>query len=140
MRLWAAVLAAVPALVAIPLVESNSLGAGPALIAAAGLALFGLPFAVNSALHSYLILAYAGSKKAAEDMGFYYAANAAGRSHGRAAFGPAVPDQRIDRLPGRLVRHASGVRGDRVRAADRGEGAGRPVAPSPRGAIGYICF
>ena len=44
-----------------------------------GSALFGLPFAVNSSLHSYLILAYAGSEKAAEDVGFYYAANAAGR-------------------------------------------------------------
>ena len=44
-----------------------------------GLALFGLPFAVISSLHSYLILAYAGSKKAAEDVGFYYAANASGR-------------------------------------------------------------
>jgi hypothetical protein len=38
-----------------------------------------LPFAVNSSLHSYLILAYAGSEKAAEDVGFYYAANATGR-------------------------------------------------------------
>jgi predicted MFS family arabinose efflux permease len=44
-----------------------------------GLMIFGLPFAVNSSLHSYLILAYAGSNKAAEDVGFYYAANAAGR-------------------------------------------------------------
>jgi hypothetical protein len=34
---------------------------------------------VNSSLHSYLILAYAGSEKAAEDVGFYYAANAARR-------------------------------------------------------------
>jgi hypothetical protein len=34
---------------------------------------------VNSSLHSYLILAYAGSEKAAEDVGFYYAANAVGR-------------------------------------------------------------
>ena len=51
----------------------------PDLILVAGLALFGLPFAVNSSLHSYLILAYAGSEKAAEDVGFYYAANAAGR-------------------------------------------------------------
>ena len=41
--------------------------------------MFGLPFAVNSSLHSYLILAYAGSEKAAEDVGFYYAANAGGR-------------------------------------------------------------
>ena len=51
----------------------------PDLVVVAGLALFGLPFAVNSSLHSYLILAYAGSEKAAEDVGFYYAANAAGR-------------------------------------------------------------
>jgi predicted MFS family arabinose efflux permease len=34
---------------------------------------------VNSSVHSYLILAYAGSEKAAEDVGFYYAANALGR-------------------------------------------------------------
>ena len=51
----------------------------PDLVLVIGLALFGLPFAVNSSLHSYLILAYAGSEKAAEDVGFYYAANAAGR-------------------------------------------------------------
>jgi predicted MFS family arabinose efflux permease len=49
------------------------------IVVVAGLALFGLPFAVNSSLHSYLILACAGSEKAAEDVGFYYAANAAGR-------------------------------------------------------------
>ena len=81
-RLWAAVLAAVPAPVAIALAESDSLGAEPAFIAAAGLALFGLPFAVNSALRSCPILAYAGSKRAAEDVGFYYAANAVGRLMG----------------------------------------------------------
>ena len=44
-----------------------------------GLLVFGFVFAVISSLHSYLILAYAGSEKAAEDVGFYYAANAAGR-------------------------------------------------------------
>ena len=44
-----------------------------------GLLVFGVFFAVNSSLHSFLIVAYAGSKKAAEDIGFYYAANAAGR-------------------------------------------------------------
>ncbi len=47
-----------------------------------GLGLFGIAFAVNSSLHSYLVLAYAGSEKAAEDVGFYYAANAAGRFMG----------------------------------------------------------
>ena len=51
----------------------------PELILVTGFALFGVPFAVNSSFHWYLILAYAGSEKAAEDVGFYYAANAAGR-------------------------------------------------------------
>ena len=71
------------ALVAIPLLLSLALRVAdlprPDLIVAFGLALFGLAFAVNSSLHSYLILAYAGSEKAAEDVGFYYAANAGGR-------------------------------------------------------------
>jgi predicted MFS family arabinose efflux permease len=48
-------------------------------VVVAGLAVFGFAFAVNSSVHSYLILAYAGSEKAAEDVGFYYAANALGR-------------------------------------------------------------
>jgi predicted MFS family arabinose efflux permease len=47
-----------------------------------GLGVFGFAFAVNSSVHSYLILAYAGSEKAAEDVGFYYAANALGRFFG----------------------------------------------------------
>ena len=47
-----------------------------------GLLVFALVFAVNSSLHSFLIVAYAGSKRAAEDIGFYYAANAAGRLSG----------------------------------------------------------
>ncbi len=76
-RLWAAVLAAVPIALAV-IMQANGVGR-PDLVLVIGLALFGLPFAVNSSLHSYLILAYAGSEKAAEDVGFYYAANAAGR-------------------------------------------------------------
>ena len=79
-RLWAGVLLAVP--IAIAFVLHANIGARPDLIVVAGLAIFGLPFAVNSSLHSYLILAYAGSEKAAEDVGFYYAANAAGRLGG----------------------------------------------------------
>ena len=47
-----------------------------------GLGVFGFAFAVNSAVHSYLILVYAGSEKSAEDVGFYYAANALGRCFG----------------------------------------------------------
>lgn len=79
-RLWAGVLFAVPVVIAVAL--NAGTGGRPDLIVVVGLALFGLPFAVNSSLHSYLILAYAGSEKAAEDVGFYYAANAAGRLTG----------------------------------------------------------
>jgi predicted MFS family arabinose efflux permease len=79
-RLWGAILAAIPIVLAIAMQVPGLWR--PDLILVAGLALFGLPFAVNSSLHSYLILAYAGSEKAAEDVGFYYAANAAGRLAG----------------------------------------------------------
>lgn len=79
-RLWSAILIAVPVALAL-LLQLDSIWR-PDLVVAAGLALFGLPFAVNSSLHSYLILAYAGSEKAAEDVGFYYAANATGRLFG----------------------------------------------------------
>lgn len=79
-RLWSALLVAVPLALAL-LLQLETLWR-PDVIVAAGLALFGLPFAVNSSLHSYLILAYAGSEKAAEDVGFYYAANAMGRLFG----------------------------------------------------------
>lgn len=79
-RLWAGLLVAVPVLLAM-LLQNPGLWR-PDLIVVFGLAVFGLPFAVNSSLHSYLILAYAGSEKAAEDVGFYYAANAVGRLMG----------------------------------------------------------
>ena len=79
-RVWAGILLAVPLAIAVLL--SSPLDLRPDLVVVVGLALFALPFAVNSSLHSYLILAYAGSEKAAEDVGFYYAANAAGRLGG----------------------------------------------------------
>ncbi len=76
-RLWAGLLVAVPLVLAL-LLQSATMPR-PDLVVVAGLALFALPFAVNSSLHSYLILAYAGRETTAEDVGFYYAANAAGR-------------------------------------------------------------
>ncbi|MPY73010.1 MAG: organoarsenical effux MFS transporter ArsJ [Alphaproteobacteria bacterium] len=76
-RLWAGLLTAIPAVLAISVTVA---GPRPSeIVVVAGLAVFAIPFAVSSSLHSYLILAYAGSKKAAEDVGFYYAANATGR-------------------------------------------------------------
>ena len=46
------------------------------------LIIFGIVFAINSSLHSYLILAFSSSSKTTEDIGFYYAANAVGRFFG----------------------------------------------------------
>ena len=78
-RWWSAALAVVPMVLAgIVLADAPHLE----WIVVAGLGLFGFAFAVNSSVHSYLILAYAGSEKAAEDVGFYYAANALGRFFG----------------------------------------------------------
>ena len=79
-RVWSALLAATPALIIAAL--AINLPVRPDIILVVGLCLFGAAFAVNSSVHSYLILAYAGSEKAAEDVGFYYAANAAGRFAG----------------------------------------------------------
>ncbi len=78
-RLWSALLA----LVTTGLAAAVALQV-PALdwVVVAGLGVFGFAFAVNSSIHSYLVLAYAGSEKAAEDVGFYYAANALGRFGG----------------------------------------------------------
>jgi predicted MFS family arabinose efflux permease len=79
-RLWSLGLAFVP--VAIAALLASGSGLRPDIVLVAGLGLFGFAFAVNSSVHSYLILAYAGSEKAAEDVGFYYAANALGRFSG----------------------------------------------------------
>lgn len=78
-RHWSLALAVVPVLLALAVVAQV-----PHLewVVVAGLGVFGIAFAVNSSVHSYLVLAYAGSEKAAEDVGFYYAANALGRFMG----------------------------------------------------------
>jgi MFS family permease len=75
-RAWSFALALVPAALAALVLAGVP---HTAWVVVAGLALFGVAFAVNSSVHSYLVLAYAGSEKAAEDVGFYYAANALGR-------------------------------------------------------------
>jgi len=74
-RNWAFVLALLPALMAISL--SIDLQAKPVLLA--GVILFGIIFAINSAIHSYLIVAWSEHDKVAMNVGFYYMANAGGR-------------------------------------------------------------
>ncbi|MDP2252244.1 MAG: organoarsenical effux MFS transporter ArsJ, partial [Hydrogenophaga sp.] len=78
-RLWSALLALVPIGLAVAVALNVPHLPG---VVVGGLGVFGFAFAVNSSVHSYLVLAYAGSEKAAEDVGFYYAANALGRFSG----------------------------------------------------------
>jgi hypothetical protein len=83
-RVWSALLALIPIAIAL-IIELEPDQVKPddlQWVVVGGLALFGFAFAVNSSVHSYLVLAYAGSEKAAEDVGFYYAANAIGRFAG----------------------------------------------------------
>jgi hypothetical protein len=47
-----------------------------------GLLIFGAVFAVNSSLHSYLILTFTKAERVTMDVGFYYMANAGGRLAG----------------------------------------------------------
>ena len=75
---WAGILAAVAAATAAAHLARPD-AAAPVLL---GLMAFGAAFAVNSALHSYLILRFAGAERVTMDVGFYYMANAAGRLMG----------------------------------------------------------
>lgn len=72
---WALVLAAIPAAMAAALAH----GIAPQWVLIAGLGGFGVLFAINSSLHSYLIVSYASREGVSLDVGFYYMANALGR-------------------------------------------------------------
>lgn len=72
---WALALAALPALIALGLGTQYS----PQVILIGGLLLFGALFAINSSLHSYLIVSYAQEDGVSLDVGFYYMSNAIGR-------------------------------------------------------------
>jgi predicted MFS family arabinose efflux permease len=82
---WTIGLAAVPLLIWAGLQSALPVDA----VVVAGLAVFGIVFALNSALHSYLILKYSDFDKAAMNVGFYYAANAGGRLLGTVLSGLA---------------------------------------------------
>jgi len=77
-RLWGVLLAALTGILA--WLMGSEQGSGTALIT--GLMVFGVVFAVNSAVHSYLIVAYSEDDKVSLNVGFYYMANAAGRLAG----------------------------------------------------------
>ncbi len=73
--LWASYLTLIPAAIALALHFDFHVQASLII----GLLIFGAVFAINSSLHSYLIVSYAGSDGVSLDVGFYYMANAMGR-------------------------------------------------------------
>ena len=76
---WVGSLFFVPAALALAAYVAGAPALWLTLFVVLGLLLFGGLFALNSALHSYLILAFTDEKRVTMDVGFYYMANAAGR-------------------------------------------------------------
>lgn len=76
---WAMLLALVTALLALTLTNAEQVNMPVAAVLIIGLILFGILFAINSSLHSYLIVSYAKDDGVSLDVGFYYMANAMGR-------------------------------------------------------------
>lgn len=74
-QFWTGILTAVPASIAIAM----QLNASPDVTIVVGLMIFGIVFAFNSAVHSYLVLAFTDDDKVALNVGFYYMANSGGR-------------------------------------------------------------
>lgn len=77
-QLWAGILVLLPLTLAIlsAVVVSQEI---LLIIVVLVLLMFGVVFAINSSLHSYLILAFSSSERVTMDVGFYYMSNAAGR-------------------------------------------------------------
>ncbi|MBD2441037.1 organoarsenical effux MFS transporter ArsJ [Nostoc sp. FACHB-110] len=77
-QFWTFTLTLVPAAIALSL----QLGVPANIAIVGGLMLFGVVFAFNSAVHSYLVLAFTDDDKVALNVGFYYMANSGGRLAG----------------------------------------------------------
>ena len=90
-RNWAFMLAVFPAAIAMGL----SSGIQSQLILIIGLMVFGFVFAINSAVHSYLIVAWSEHDKVSMNVGFYYMANAGGRLAGTVLSGWVYQTQGI---------------------------------------------
>ena len=76
---WAWSLAAIPAALAFTSLAADGPQTWLTAILVVGLLAFGAIFAINSALHSYLILTFTKAERVTMDVGFYYMANAGGR-------------------------------------------------------------
>ena len=76
---WAGYLVPIPFALAAAALYAGAPALWLSVLLVIGLLLFGFVFAVNSAVHSYLILAFSDEDRVTMDVGFYYMANAAGR-------------------------------------------------------------
>ena len=125
-RLWAFVLAGFPLAIALAL----QYGLDPALVLVTGLVLFGVVFAINSAVHSYLILAYSDFDRVSMNVGFYYMANAGGRLAGTVLSGWVYQTQGLSGCLWWSAAFvlAAGVLSFRLPAVEPPAGAGRPAA------------
>ena len=81
-RGWAWSLAAVPSILTGIAIIAGAPQLWLTISLVTGLLIFGVVFAVNSSLHSYLILSFTKAERVTMDVGFYYMANAAGRLAG----------------------------------------------------------
>jgi hypothetical protein len=86
-RLWAWALTLVPGVLAVAALLADGPQHWLTLSLVLGLLLFGAIFAINSSLHSFLILLFTKAERVTLDVGFYYMANAAGRLIGTLASG-----------------------------------------------------
>ena len=78
-RRWIVMLVVPPAVLAVTVLVTDHPTPTLTAVVVIGLLIFGGVFAVNSALHSYLILMFTDTKRVTMDVGFYYMSNAAGR-------------------------------------------------------------
>jgi len=76
---WAGYLVPIPFALALAVWLAGAPALWLSLVIVTGLLAFGYVFAVNSSVHSYLILAFSRDDRVSQDVGFYYMANAAGR-------------------------------------------------------------
>jgi hypothetical protein len=76
---WAGYLVPIPFALALATWVADAPELWLSLVIVAGLLIFGYVFAINSSVHSYLILAFSKDDRVSQDVGFYYMANAAGR-------------------------------------------------------------
>jgi len=76
---WVAILTVIPAALAVLALVAGAPQDWLTVTLILGLLVFGAVFAVNSSVHSYLILAFTRAERVTMDVGFYYMSNAAGR-------------------------------------------------------------